>query len=49
MLGLEAFGATGQAVGRVGIVFVEAMLLYVVYGAFTTAISGQLERVLQSE
>ena len=49
MLGLESLGATGQALRGVGIVLAEAMVLYVVYGAFSSALSGQLERVLGGE
>ena len=46
MIGLESLGATGQAITGVGAVFVEAMLLYVGYGALTTALSGPVKRVL---
>ncbi|MFD1563379.1 hypothetical protein ACFR99_07450 [Haloarchaeobius amylolyticus] len=46
MIGLESLGATGQAITGVGAVLVEAMVLYVVYGALTTALSGPLKRVL---
>ena len=47
MLGLESLGATGQAAGRVAIVFASSLALYVVYGALTMAASDRLERVLQ--
>jgi len=46
MIGLESLGATGQAVTGVGAVLVEAMLLYVGYGALTTALSGPVKRAL---
>ncbi|ELZ22009.1 DUF7512 family protein [Natrinema limicola] len=46
MIGLESMGATGQAVTGVGAVLVEAMVLYVVYGALTTALSEPLKSAL---
>ncbi len=46
MIGLESLGATGEAITGVGAVLVEAMILYVGYGALTTALSGPLKRVL---
>jgi len=49
MLGLEALGATGEALSSVGIVLVEAIMLYVVYGALTATISDPLRRTLQSD
>lgn len=49
MLGLESMGAAGQAITNVGAVLAEAMILYVVYGALTTAVSGKLKRALGGE
>ncbi len=49
MLGLEALGATGKALSGVGIVFAEAIILYVVYGALTATISDPLQRTLQGD
>jgi len=46
MLGLESLGATGQALTGVGAVLVEAMVLYVVYGGLTTALSRPLKSAL---
>ena len=46
MLGLESLGPAGQAIQNVGAVLLEAMILYVVYGALTTAVSGKLKKVL---
>ena len=46
MLGLESMGAAGQAVTNVGAVLLEAMVLYVVYGALTTAVTGKIKRAL---
>ena len=46
MLGLESLGATGGAITGVGAVLVEAMLLYVGYGALTTALSDPVKRAL---
>ncbi len=46
MLGLESLGATGEAIMGVGAVLVEAMGLYVVYGALTTALSDPVKRAL---
>ncbi|WP_171052376.1 hypothetical protein [Haloterrigena sp. H1] len=46
MIGLESLGATGQAITGVGAVLVEAMLLYVGYGALTTALSDPVKRAL---
>jgi hypothetical protein len=45
-MGLESLGATGKAITDVGIVLVEAMILYVVYGAVTSALGGRLKRAL---
>ncbi|MFD1587732.1 hypothetical protein ACFR9U_12120 [Halorientalis brevis] len=46
MLGLESLGPAGQAIQNVGAVLLEAMVLYVVYGAVTTAVSGKLKKFL---
>jgi len=46
MLGLESLGPAGQAIQNVGAVLLEAMILYVVYGALTTAVTGKLKQVL---
>ena len=46
MLGLGSFGAAGQAITDVGAVLAEAMVLYVVYGALTTAVTGKLKQAL---
>ncbi|WP_172824882.1 hypothetical protein [Halorientalis sp. IM1011] len=49
MIGLESLGAAGQGLVDIGAVLAEAMVLYVAYGALTTAVSDRLERVVGGE
>jgi hypothetical protein len=46
MFGIETLSGTAQAVALVGIVFVEAILLYVGYGALTRVLGPAVERFL---
>jgi hypothetical protein len=49
MMGLESLGPTGRAIADVGTVLVEAIALYVGYGAVTTALAGRVRRALGGE
>ena len=49
MTGLESLGPTGRALADVGTVLAEAIVLYVGYGAVTSALSGTVRRALGGE
>jgi hypothetical protein len=46
MFGIESLSGTAHAVAVVGLVLVEAMVLYVGYGALTRVAGPHLERVV---
>lgn len=47
MFGIETLGTNARAAALVGIVLVEAILLYVVYGWVESTVGGTVTRVLQ--
>jgi hypothetical protein len=49
VFGIETLGANAQAATLVGIVLVEAVLLYVVYGQLESTVGGTVTRVLQGQ
>jgi hypothetical protein len=49
MFGLENFGALGQAVGLIGIVLVEAIVLYVAYGALEQLLGPKITAMLRGD
>ncbi|MFC4249283.1 hypothetical protein ACFOZ7_20520 [Natribaculum luteum] len=49
MLGIESFGATGQALTEVGVVLADAIVLYVVYGAVTSLLGGKIRQTVGGE
>ncbi|MFC7203737.1 hypothetical protein ACFQJC_09435 [Haloferax namakaokahaiae] len=49
MFGIETLTGSTQAVALVGLVLVEAMLLYVGYGALTRALSPTIHNLIGDE
>ena len=49
MLGIESLSGTERAVALVGIVLVEAAVLYVGYGALERAVGPTVAKVLRGE
>jgi len=49
MLGTESLSGNAQAVALVGIVLLEAMILYVGYGALEQALGGYVVDLLRGE
>lgn len=49
MFGIENLSGTAQAVALVGTVLVEAMVLYVGYGALTRVLGPSVERLISGE
>jgi hypothetical protein len=49
MFGIETLGPNAQAATLVGIVLVEAVVLYVVYGWLESTFGGTVTRVLQGQ
>jgi len=49
MFGIETLGGNAQAAALVGVVLVEAMVLYVGYGALTAALSPTVRKAIGGE
>lgn len=46
MLGLESLSGSGQAIATVGLVFAEAIVLYVGYGALSNTVGSTVINTL---
>ncbi|WP_458207598.1 DUF7512 family protein [Haladaptatus sp. NG-SE-30] len=49
MVGIESFGGNVQAVSTVGIVLVEAIVLYVGYGALSRVMGDEIMDAVRGE
>jgi len=49
MFGVETLGPTAQAVALVGMVLVEAAVLYVGYGALTRLVGPHVDRFIRGQ
>ncbi|WP_191967054.1 MULTISPECIES: hypothetical protein [Haloferax] len=49
MFGIETLGGTSQAAALVGLVFVEAMVLYVGYGVLESVLGPAVMKLLGGE
>ncbi len=49
MFGIESLTGTSNAVAQVGVVLVEALLLYVVYGVLTATVGQRITNTIQGE